>query len=221
MNIFGSSVVQGRLIDLNPPASAQLTFDNFPSIYSPPSSPNHRHSSQNHPLPLPVYHHVFHFPYLYCKSLNRESSRVSTHKIWRWRQDFPPNNWRLCTELREFSFRSSEGLTLEFLQKLANRYFRKHKMQGPNCLCLKYANKRTPDRGPLFVHRNLWRYIESGGKSKYYIIGNFCLLILMGANEQKFYWRKRDLIRYQRLNFTYCIFPSNSTYVQPDDGINK
>jgi hypothetical protein len=41
----------------------------------------------------------------------------------------------------------------------------------------------------LFVHRNLWRYIEGGGKSKCRIIGNFSSQILMGAKWGWFYIR--------------------------------
>ena len=51
-------------------------------------------------------------------------------------------------------------------------------MQAFAYLFLKYANIRTPVRAPLFVHRNLWRYNESGGKSKCSIIGNFSVLNL-------------------------------------------
>ena len=39
----------------------------------------------------------------------------------------------------------------------------------------------SPDMAPLFFHRNLWRYIEGDGKSKYSIARNFCSQTFMGA----------------------------------------
>ena len=35
---------------------------------------------------------------------------------------------------------------------------------------------------PLFWHRKLWQYIESSGKSKWWITGNFCSQTFLGAN---------------------------------------
>jgi hypothetical protein len=44
---------------------------------------------------------------------------------------------------------------------------------------LKYTN---PDITPPFVHRNLWRYIEGGGKSKYCTRENFSYQIFHGRS---------------------------------------
>jgi len=35
----------------------------------------------------------------------------------------------------------------------------------------------------LFVHSNLWLYIESGDRTKYFIIGNVCSQTIMGCYE--------------------------------------
>jgi hypothetical protein len=39
--------------------------------------------------------------------------------------------------------------------------------------------------------------------------------------KKKFYRRKRDLVRYQRLNIAYCMVASNRIYDQTDDGLEK
>ena len=33
----------------------------------------------------------------------------------------------------------------------------------------------------MFVHRNLWRWVEGGGHSKYCVIDSFCSQTFMGA----------------------------------------
>jgi hypothetical protein len=46
--------------------------------------------------------------------------------------------------------------------------------------------KLTPNIAPLYIHRNLWRYVEDGGKSKYCVTQNFCSQTFMGTKRE---WR--------------------------------
>ena len=41
-------------------------------------------------------------------------------------------------------------------------------------VCSVFGIWSNPNIVPLFVHCNLWQYIEGGGMSKYCVIGNFC-----------------------------------------------